>query len=142
MKRCADVLRLARYVRIEKSFRHDIEREAHHGFVDVEPLTVLPGGEHSFRVRHHDFRVGRDSLLVKGRLDQLALPPPELPLAGQQPIAQDAKKHNVAVLANAFREVSDGVPAWFERIAHDGEALGAGRELQVRRTSLSLSKTW
>src|SRR6202035_1033473 len=65
--------------------------------MDVESLAVAPARQHALCVPSHDVRVGRDPLLMKRRLDELSLAPPEFAFTQQQPIAKHAA-HRAIVL--------------------------------------------
>src|SRR5437879_4183963 len=56
--------------------------------MDVARIAVAPRGEHLFRVVGHDFRVGSNSLAMKSRLRQTALPQPGFAFVGEESVAE------------------------------------------------------
>ena len=88
LHRRAGVGRIAADLRVEQRLGDDLQRQPHHVVLDVADLAVGPGLEHSLGVIDHEPAIGGDPLAVKRRLGELALAAPELPLAGQEPLAQ------------------------------------------------------
>ena len=85
----ADVARLAPDLGVEERLGDDRQGQAHHVVVDVARLAVAPGVAEPRGVLDHDRAVALDRLALEARLRELPLPPPEVALAGQQPLADD-----------------------------------------------------
>ena len=77
----------------EERLSGDGQRQAHHLDEDVARLPRPPFVQDLLGGVDHDRGVGRDALAGEGRLDQAALPQPEIALAGQQALAQDQRRH-------------------------------------------------
>ena len=86
-ERLADDVGLAGQLGAEQRLGDDRQRQVHHVFVRVADLAVVPGLEHALGVLDHHGGVALDLLALKRRLGQPALPPPEITLAGQEPLA-------------------------------------------------------
>src|SRR5947208_5662871 len=84
-RNCADLLSLY----IEERTHYDAQGELHHFLMDVAYIAVAPRGEHLFRVVGHDFRVGSNSLAMKSRLRQTALPQPGFAFVGEESVAKE-----------------------------------------------------
>jgi hypothetical protein len=68
----------------------DVRGGVHHRVVEVDALAVAPRRAEAGGVVDHDPRVARDALAVEGRLDEPTLALPEVALAGEEPLAEDA----------------------------------------------------
>ncbi len=80
---------------------------SHHGFVHVQRLAVAPRFEHALHCNSTMICAYAVIFLMKSRLDELALPPPEIAFAEEQAIAQHAahgavifRFHEIIVLRN------------------------------------------
>ena len=80
--------RVAADLGVEERLGDDLERQPHHVGLDVADLAVAPGHEHPLGVFDHHTGIGGDPVAMERRLGELALGPPELALAGQEPVAQ------------------------------------------------------
>ncbi len=88
LHRRAGLGRIAADLRVEQRLGDDLQGQPHHVILSVADLAVGPRLEHALGEIHHEPRIGSDPLAVKRRLGQLALPAPELALAGQEPLAE------------------------------------------------------
>src|SRR5215204_4773781 len=75
--------------RVEPPGRY-LERQARHLFVDVDSLAISLAFERALGEDGHHLSVSSYSLAVEGRLGEPSLASPELALARQEPIAEQA----------------------------------------------------
>src|SRR2546428_9802311 len=73
----------------------------------VARFTVAPGRDHLSRVVDHDPAVRPDAPAVERRLNELALPAPELAFAGDQPLAHDGLQRDVILRFEVVPEIGD-----------------------------------
>ena len=85
-RRC--VGRVAADLGVEQRLGDDLKGQPHQVVLDVARLAGGHDLEHPLGVVDHDVGVRGDPVAVEGRLRQLPLSAPEVPLAGQQAVSQ------------------------------------------------------
>ena len=85
----ADLLGLALHFDPEEGLGHDGHGEGRHLLVEVDLLAGPPAIAAALRVVHHGLAIGSDALAVEGGLDEPPLPPVELTVGGEQPLAEE-----------------------------------------------------
>src|SRR5262249_14483220 len=74
----------------------DVEAETSHLVVDVDrPLVAFPALHQRTSPLDHERAEGGDATVVEGRLHETPLPQPEVALAGDEPLAEEALQHSV-----------------------------------------------
>jgi hypothetical protein len=90
VERAADRFDLAGDVGVEQHLRDDQQREAHQLVVHVDRVAVAPSVERPLGVAHHHVAVRRNAVAMERRLRQATLTQPEVALAREQAVAEDA----------------------------------------------------
>jgi len=92
---------------VEESFADHLKGEAHHGVVEVERLTGLPGFEEARGACGHGRGVIGNAGAVKGGLHHAALTEPEIALAGEEAIAENVAVGTEDAALDEFARVID-----------------------------------
>jgi hypothetical protein len=82
-------------IRMENGVHYNLQRQRAHRLVYVEMLVITPRNQHLLSFSHHADRVRADSLAVKSRLRQPALPPPKVAFAEKDAVAEGGHQHFV-----------------------------------------------
>jgi hypothetical protein len=82
-------------IRMENGVHYNLQRQRAHHLVYVETLVITPRNQHLLSLSHHAVRVSADSLAVKSRLRQPALPPPKVAVAEKDAVAEGRHEHFV-----------------------------------------------
>ena len=124
----------------EQRTAHDLERERQHLAPDLDLRAARPARQHGFDLFGDGHAVALDALTLKTGLNQAALAAPEVPVAHQEPLAEELEvgrslhertrfgdehlMHQIRIAGRVVRDRRRGVI----KVAVDREALPDGTE--------------